>query len=88
MGLRGGMPRADRGGLFEATEAEPRSRPRSPGRGGGTGERCGSPPFPRPQLVLWALLRREHAQGGRAGRYWGVLGMGGRAYRATWAPHA
>ena len=88
MGLSGGLPRADRSGFYVATTAEPRCQRRSPGRGGGTGERPGSPPFPRPELVLWALLRRGYAQGGRAERSWGVLGMGGHTYRATWAPHA
>ena len=88
MWLRG-VPRADRGDtLGRATEAEPRWERRSPGRRGGTGKRPGPTPFPRHQLVLWALLRRGQAHTGRGGRYWGVLGMGGRAYRATWAPHA
>ena len=88
MWLRGGLPRADRGDLLGVTTAEPRLAGPPPGRRGGTGERPGSPPFPRPELVLRALLRRGYAQGGRAERYWGVLGMGGRTHRATWAPHA
>ena len=88
MWLRGGLPRADRGDLLGVTTAEPRLSGPPPGRRGGTGKRCGPTPFPRPQLVLRALLRRGYAQGGRAERSWGGLGMGGHTYRATWAPHA